>query len=151
MINAYVLKLINNRVVLSEYADSTLSVLKNRGEKEQAYHETKFWSWFKQKIEYKDEELSFIVITDNKEFLIPESAHIKLHKTSSLDNDSYINDKIISNSDSLFVLSFPQRNTTFDKKEVQNEEEREVLQEEILSENTLTTYFRKQTQSYRNE
>lgn len=150
MINAYIIKLIKGRVVVSEYAEGSLTVLKNRGEKEQAYHESKFWSWFKQKIEYKDEQLSFVVITDNEEFLIPASSNINLHQTSALDNDSYINDAIISMSHGLFVLSFPQRSTLHVQKEIEKVQEKEI-QEEPLSENALVSYFRKQTQGYKYE
>jgi len=150
MINAYIIKLIKNRVTVSEYAEGSLTVLKNRGEKEQTYHEVKFWSWFKQKIEYEDEELSFVVITDNEEFLVPPSAQINLHQTSTLDNDSYINDAIISMSHGLFVLSFPQRSTLHVQK-VTEETQEEEIPEEPLSENALASYFRKQTQGYKNE
>ena len=149
MINGYIFQLIKNRIIVSEYADGSLTVLKNRGEKEQAYDEVKFWFWFKQKIEYKDEELSFVVITDNEAFLIPTSAQINLHQTSSLDNDSYIDNEIISMSHGLFVLSFPQRSTLPIQKVTEEIEEEKP--EETLSENALANYFRKQTQRYKNE
>ena len=150
MINAYIIKLIKNKIVVSEYADASLTVLKNRGEKEQVYHEAKFWSWFKQKVEYKDEELSFVVITDNEAFLIPASAQINFHQISTLDNDSYINDEIISLSHGLFVLSFPQRSTLSVQK-AREEAQEEDIPEEPLSENALASYFRKQTRGYQNE
>jgi len=151
MINSYILKLIKNRVIVSEYVDGSLNILKNKGEKEQVYNELKFWSWFKKKVEYKDEELSFVVVTDDEEFIIPASCQIKLHQTSSLNNDSYINNEIISMSDSCFILSFPQRNTlSLESEKAQKTEELE-LQEEPLSENALAGYFRKQTQDYKDE
>ena len=152
MIDSYIIKLIQNVVVVYEYENSSLTTLKNRGEKEQTYDEIKFWSWFKQKIEYKDEELSFVVVTDNEEFLIPDSSQIKLHQTSTLDNDSYINNEIISISDGLFVLSFPQRSTLCVESETTKEEaQEEEIPEEPLGENALAGYFRKQTQDFKNE
>jgi len=152
MINSYIIQLIKNRVVVSEYADGTLTVLKKKGEKEQVYHELKFWSWFKQKIEYKDEELSFVVVTDNEAFFIPESCQINLHKTSALDKDSYINNEIISISNGLFVLSFPKRDTlSFESETAEKREELEVQKEEPLSDNAIAGYFRKQTKDYKNE
>jgi len=144
MINAYVIKLVKNRIEVSAYAESTLTVLKNKGEKEQVYHELEFWSWFKQKIEYKDEELSFVVVTDNEAFLIPDSCQINLHQTSAVDNDSYINNALITLSQDLFVLSFPQRSTPqMDSDTITKEEE---IPEEPLGENAIAAYFRKQTQ-----
>lgn len=150
MINAYIITVVENRVKVQEYADGTLTLLKNRGEEEQTYNELKFWSWFKQKIEYKDEELSFVVVTDDEAFLIPATSEIKLHKTSVLDNDSYINSEIISLSKGLFVLSFPQRVAPAlkSKKEPQKPEPKE---EEPLSENAVAGYFRQQTQEFKNE
>lgn len=150
MRDAYIITVVENRVKVQEYVDGTLTLLKNRGEEEQAYDELQFWSWFKEKIEYQDEELSFVVITDNKEFLIPDSAEIKLHEKSSLDNDSYINDKILSLAKNLFVLSFPNRIAP--EPTTQKEPQKvEPKIEEPLSENAVAGYFRKQTQEFKNE
>jgi len=152
MINSYIIQLVKNKIIVREYRDGSLHFLKNRGEKEQIYNEAKFWSWFKQKIEYNDEELSFIVVTDNKEFRIPTSCQIKLHQTNVLDNDSYINNEIASISHALFVLSFPKRDTlSCASKTTQKVEEQEMQKEEPLGENALVDYFRKQTQGYKDE
>ena len=53
--------------------------LRKEGEERFKYSPT-FWNWFKEKIEYTDEELSFIIITD-RELVIPNE--IQIAKKSS--------------------------------------------------------------------
>jgi len=148
MTDAYIIQLENNTITVREYRDGSLRFLKNRGEREQTYNESKFWSWFKQKIEYKGEELSFVVVTDNEAFHIPASSQIKLHETNVLDNDSFINHEIASISHSLFILSLP---PFCERKSPQKAEELEIQPEEPLGENAIAGYFRKKTQGYKDE
>jgi len=138
-------------ISVSRYENEEFEIIKHEGEVEQVYNSSSFWSWFKEKIEYEDEELSFVVVTDNKAFTIPPASGIKLNETNSFDNNSYIDDKIISLSKGMFVLSFPPRKETPKQIVEENKESSKIKVEELLSENEIANYFRKQTQSYHNE
>lgn len=148
--SSYMITLIENRIQVSEYLDGDLTILKNRGEKEQNYNESKFWFWFKEKIEYENEKLSFVIVTDNKEFIIPSFTNIKLDEKNNLDNDNYINNILSSISKGFFVLFFPKKDTSTvnNKKKLEKAKEKE---DKPISEDVLVDYFRKQTQGFKNE
>lgn len=146
---AYLLQLVNNKITVSEYENGTFTVLKNRGEKEQPYDEANFWLWFKQKIEYQDEKLSFVVVTDIKDFTIPEYSEIQIDKTNYFDNNCDIDDLLLSVSQGLFVLSFPQRIISEPKSRKEPQKPKPKI-EETPNENAIVDYFRQRTQEFKN-
>ncbi len=141
----------DGNISVSRYDDSEFRVIKHEGEMEQKYAPNSFWLWFKDKIEYADEELSFIIVTDDKEFSIPSSVGIKLSSTNGFDDDSFIDEKIISISKGMFVFSFPQRKERAVKATIEEKEIPKVKIEELLGKNDIANYFRKQTQEFKNE
>ncbi|MDQ6962435.1 MAG: hypothetical protein Q9M28_07915, partial [Mariprofundaceae bacterium] len=65
--------------LVREYEDQTFKVLRNKGETTWKYeNDAIFWEWFKKKIEYQDEELVLLVITDREDFVLDE--HINIAK-----------------------------------------------------------------------
>jgi len=73
----FIINLKNNIIEIKNYNDDI--ILKREGE-ETFLYDNSFWEWFKGKIGYDNEELSFIIITDKKQFLIDEK--IKIPKVS---------------------------------------------------------------------
>jgi len=74
--NFYLIKYIDNSITIGRYANEKFQIIKKNGEHAQEYHEEYFWEWFKDKICYKDEKLSFAVITDEDSFIFPEDINI---------------------------------------------------------------------------
>lgn len=70
--SSYLIKYRDNQISVFECCDTQLATIRNRGEESWEYQGSSFWNWFKEKIEYEDEELSFIVLCD-KEFSIDRS------------------------------------------------------------------------------
>ena len=90
----FIIYLLNNKVRVINY--SLNQTLKKEGEKVFEF-EPSFWEWFKDKIDYNNEELSFVVITDI-DFEIDNS--IKISKTSRFETfpkiSTYKNSKILT-------------------------------------------------------
>ena len=77
----YLIKLKEHKVSLLEYDNETNSfkVLKKNGEEWQEFKKESFWQWFKKKISYDNETVSFVVISD-EELEIDSSINIaKIH------------------------------------------------------------------------
>jgi len=89
----FIIYLLNNKVRVINY--SLNQTLKKEGE-EVFEFEPSFWEWFKDKIDYNNEELSFVIITDT-DFEIDNS--IKISKTSGFETfpqiSTYKNSKIL--------------------------------------------------------
>ena len=77
--NKFIIYLIDD--FISVYGFETEPIpLKKEGEEKFKYS-SDFWEWFQEKIDYNNEELSFIVVTNREDFAI--SKKIKLAETSS--------------------------------------------------------------------
>ena len=145
--HAYLISLIKDNISVFNYVNRNLSIITNNGEETQTYNENIFWEWFKGKIEYDNQALSFVVITDEKDFSIPKSSQIQLNHKNSFDN--YDINELISVPDSLFVLSFPEhKKAPIQKKKKQIK--KVVQADELLNENDIVDFFRETTQSYKN-
>ena len=79
----FILKIKNGFVEVSECIDDEIEILKREGEKRQPFNE-EFWEWFKNKIEYSNEEVSFLVKSD-VEFELP--SFFRLSKTNLFENE----------------------------------------------------------------
>jgi hypothetical protein len=90
----FIIYLLNNKVRVINH--SLNQTLKKEGE-EVFEFDTSFWEWFKDKIDYNNEELSFVIITDT-DFEIDNS--IKISKTSGFETfpqiSTYKNSKILT-------------------------------------------------------
>jgi len=96
----FFIKLVNNKVSISQYDNKSLSILKREGEEEFKFDNT-FWSWFKEKIDYDNEKLSFIIQTDLDNFKIDKDI-----KIANVLDKSFLN--FLSVSDKKHkIISFP--------------------------------------------
>jgi len=105
---------INHRdgnISLYEYADDELSIFKNKGEDEQTYEYDVFWDWWRDKVEYQEEEVSFLIATDEDEFDIPDNIKIA---TQNILSKKIISKKIEISFKNLKVINYP----IIEKKEV---------------------------------
>jgi hypothetical protein len=92
----YIIKQIKDEISAIEYQNK-LEYLKKDGEKKWQY-DSGFWEWFKDKIVYDNQELSFIIITDKDDFKIDNSIKIsKIDKISK--NQSFINEALALKED----------------------------------------------------
>jgi len=154
MITNYLIHLVKNQISVSEYDNGILSTLKNKGEIKSDYNETKFWIWFKKKIEYDNEALSFVVITDDKEFNIPQDSEITISEVNKISQNQDIKDI----SKGYFILSFPKRDNSSEViasaspyNEVKAIDEAKAIISDNNKSNSLVNAFRKQTKGYRND
>jgi len=85
----YFIKLRENKVSLLEYDYNMKKFVtkKNNGEEWQEFHEDYFWQWFKKKIAYDNEPLSFIIDTD-----VPISIDSSLRISEKNAFEEYIED-----------------------------------------------------------
>ncbi len=153
--NSYFIRYIKNRIEVSKYINNNLETLKYLGETEQEYNKTKFWIWFKKKIEYEDEELSFVVVTDNKEFNIPQDSGITISAINKISQNQDINKHIRNISKGYFILSFPKRDNKLLQKSSDVTASASPFNEVKIivsnKSNSLANAFRKQTRGYKDE
>ena len=103
----YLIKLLNQKISLSEYDSDTKSFLKitKNGEVWQEFNESSFWKWFKKKLDYENEKLSFVIISDIKNFTIDST--IELAKTNFIKNKQIISqlltNEIVANTKFYFI------------------------------------------------
>ncbi|MDQ7015735.1 MAG: hypothetical protein Q9N68_05085 [Gammaproteobacteria bacterium] len=71
----YLLVQKDGEISVYHYAEKTLTLLKFKGETQQDYASDpeRFWRAFKEKIEYHDEKLGFIVFSDQETLNIPDT------------------------------------------------------------------------------
>ena len=148
--SCYLLKYVNTHISIAEYEDEDDKFIPLSKKGEESWHyDSSFWEWFKKKIEYDDEELSFIIVTDKQDFSIPASSQITLSQTSGFDNYTSTNRKIMPISNDLFVLSYPERRVV--ESLVKEEVTETINLEEYVNNNGLMNHFRNKTRSYKNE
>lgn len=70
----YVLK---NKITLYEYANSEFKIKKNNGEENTLFsNRSDFWKFWENKVQYQDEDVGFIILTDEDTFSIPDNINI---------------------------------------------------------------------------
>ena len=144
---SFVIYSFKENISIYQQIDETLEPLKNRGEIEQKYDADLFWGWLKKKIDYDDEELSFFVVTDNKEFQIPDD--ISIADTNSL-SQNIINDLLLTLPTNSEVLTFPKiEELEIDYREVEEPKEEEIVLPLNTANPSLATFFRKKTNEMR--
>ncbi|MDQ7005563.1 MAG: hypothetical protein Q9N67_11860 [Ghiorsea sp.] len=85
MKNCYGIKLAHGQVQCCDLARN--EYIKNNGERKWHYDDTEFWSFFLKKINYDEETLSFLILSDQNDFPIP--SHIRLHHQNSITQKAY--------------------------------------------------------------
>jgi len=147
MINSFIIYIFKDKISIYQQIDKTLEPLKNKGEIEQNYNADLFWSWWKKKVEYQDEASSFLVVTDNKEFRIPDD--ICIADKNSL-SQNIINDLLLKLPNKSEVLTFPKiENLEINYIKVEEFKEEEVVIPHNISNPSLATFFRKKTNEMR--
>jgi hypothetical protein len=69
--NKFIIYLIKGKIQVLYQKDEQPRLLSKEGE-EWFEYDTEFWDWFKQKIDYQDEPLSFIIISDQEFEIVKE-------------------------------------------------------------------------------
>jgi hypothetical protein len=142
----FVIYSFKENISVYQQIDETLEPLKNKGEIEQNYNSDLFWTWWKKKVEYQDEALSFLVVTDNKEFRIPDDIYIADKNSLS---QNIINDLLLTLPTNSEVLTFPKiENLEIIDMKVEETKEEEVVMPNIANP-SLATFFRKKTNEMR--
>jgi len=140
---------INDNIRVAEFIDNQFDILKNMGEESVLYDYDTFWSWWRKKIEYDNQEVSFIIITDKKEFIIPND--IVISKENSFRKQE-INKLSLNRLDSnLKIISIPQKEIDIEFKKDTTKKEIKKDKPIILDTKNLSQYFRKKTREYKNE
>jgi len=103
-VNPYIIKYIDNQISVFEYENNSLTPIKHRGESAQKFVAPDFWSWFKNKIEYEEEPLSFIVLCDAVLKIDDSIKLAKKHFLSQSQIEEIFYEEDLSN---LKILSFP--------------------------------------------
>ena len=147
MQNSYLIILQNNIISVAECEEGKLLFIKKNGEKELPYKAATFWEWFKEKIDYESEELSFIVLSDLKEFAIPKD--IKIAKKSAFLSNSSCLAKIGQFQSGLHFLSFPKIDSFKPKK--REKRVTKVPQKDIgtLTKTSIADIYIKETLEYK--
>jgi len=131
-----------NNISIYEEVDGDIEALKNKGEKEQAYEPKIFWSWWKKKISYDYEEVSFFIVTDREEFPIPHD--IIIAEKSTLPQNA-INNLLRTLPINLRVISIPEiKNLKINTKKVVKTKKIKKS-ENIFEQPSLSNYFRSKT------
>ncbi len=144
--HSFVIYSFQENISIYQQIDETLEPLKNKGEIEQTYNADLFWSWWKKKVEYQYEALSFLVVTDNKEFRIPDDIYIADKNSLS---QNIINDLLLTLPTNSEVLTFPKiENLEIIDMKVEETKEEEVVMPNIANP-SLATFFRKKTNEMR--
>lgn len=131
----------NSKIKIYEYDENQFRILKNNGESEQNFDNFIFWNWWKDKVNYQEEEVAFVVLTD-EDFLIPFDIIIADYISFSQKELKNFIDNI---SENLRVFSYP--NKFFDL--VLKTEEKQILIEKT-EESVLNMYFKNKTKEMKN-
>jgi len=96
----FIIRIQNDIVSVLEVTDSIHEPLTREGEEHFAYSPS-FWNWFKEKIDYEGEKLSFIVALDKpSSFAIPEDIQIA-------EESAFVQMPILPERDDITILAFP--------------------------------------------
>jgi len=146
--DSFLIKLIANEIAVYENEDDRFVPLKYRGEEIQTYKEDGFWNWWKEKIEYDGRVMSFVVITDREEFLIPEN--ISICENNFFMEIAYIKRRLSDLSKGYNIFFFPK----VEKFEITPKviEKKEISKKEniVIKEDSLVSYFQRKTDEYKN-
>jgi len=131
--NYFLIKLLNNEISLYYKSRGEFEIIRYKGEEYQQFNKSSFWSWWRNKVEYDQREVSFVVITDRDEFIIPSDIILSEEnlflKYNSIKDIEYL---VEGNK----LMLFPISNVS--------------QQSQILSDGLIADYYRKKTDEYQN-
>lgn len=153
-IDSYLIRCIDDEISVYENNKGKLEILKKKGEEAQHFNPDIFWEWFRMKIEYRDESLSFVVLTDNDSFTLDHT--IKIAEKNSFFTSNNLIKMIEEQSHGLNIILFPNIDSleAMSNKSVKKEIiKKEIIKKEPFSPNhkNIASYFRNKTESYKNE
>jgi len=92
LINKFIIIIENGKISILICEDGEYTYLTREGEERQPFEQDSFWQWFREKIDYNGEELSFAVIGYDKSFAIPDD--IKLSRENIFQKDTQCLDRL---------------------------------------------------------
>jgi hypothetical protein len=122
-----------DKISIHECVDNTLVALKNMGEDQQTFEAKAFWEWWKRKIEYNGEAVSFIIFTDKDAFNVPED--IKIVDVKKLGN--LCNQYLFKTPKGSHIITKPEN--------LYVEHDRQKVKKVTNNDNSLEGYFIKET------
>ncbi len=140
----YLIKLINQKVSLLEYdpLNNTFVQIHKNGEAWQAFEEKTFWQWFKKKIDYDKETLSFAIVSDVPTFTIdPTLLLCKAHHATQ--KASIVKELLEEVEEHTTLSMIPHFDYTLPPKVSKKKISKKVMKE------SLTQYYINKTKSYR--
>ena len=148
--DSYFIFYVNEDISLYICSKNELKIKSFEGEESQKYDKQKFWEWFKEKVEYEKEPLSFVVISDKKEFNIPDDIKIA-EKNSFLSSPSCLS-KIKQLQSGYNIISIPNIED-LDKNIPKQIKKIKPIKPKIenISKPTIADIYKKETQRYKND
>ena len=150
--DSFLLVYTNGQISVAACIDDELMVLKYEGEASQRFEEERFWKWFKEKIEYHNEPLSFIVMTDQESFVIPKDITIAPKSGFSFECLQTVGQKQQFKECNIFYIPMIEKMITSIEKEPKKRQKRAPEPEKIvenLTKPTVADAYKKETQRYR--
>ncbi len=148
--DSYFITYRDDKISLYLCLDEKLQIRSVEGEDSQKFHPQKFWDWFKEKVQYDREALSFIILTDKNEFEIPKDIKIA-EKNSFLSSPSCIS-KIKQLQSGYNIISIP-KIEDLDKNIPKQIKKIKPIKPKIenISKPTIADIYKKETQRYRDD
>jgi hypothetical protein len=138
----YIIKQIKDEISVIEYQDK-LEYLKKDGEKKWRY-DSSFWEWFKEKIVYDNQELSFIIITDKDNFKIDSS--IKISKTDTISKNQSLINEALALKENNKIFFYPPLKSSVTKSSPQKPKKSNT---KPIKKGNIADFFREKTKDYR--
>ncbi len=142
---------IKNKITLYEYNKNKFNIIKNNGEESTNFSNKElFWEFWKDKVQYQDENVGFIILTDEDLFDIPNN--IKLTNEIQIPTEAIESLIEIKNLRYKNLISYP---TGFDMNidvEFLEDNSLDKIDEPKEKENTsgdLREYFLNKTREYK--
>ena len=142
---------IKNKITLYEYNKNKFNIIKNNGEESTNFSNKElFWKFWKDKVQYQDENVGFIILTDEDLFDIPNN--IKLTNEIQIPTEAIESLIEIKNLRYKNLISYP---TGFDMNidvEFLEDNSLDKIDEPKEKENTsgdLREYFLNKTREYK--
>ena len=141
----YIIKQIKSSISVAEYQDELLQPLKKDGEELWEYDKN-FWEWFKEKIAYNNEKLSFVVITDKDSFEIDSSLHLSSINQVAKKQD--LIDEILLLKGSNKILFYPKLTKDIKQQKTQQPRKEHIQK---IKRGGLVDFFTEQTKNYKKQ
>jgi len=139
----------NRKISIIVCEDGEYNYLKREGEERQPFEQDSFWQWFREKIDYSGEELSFVVISDDKSFSIPDD--IKLSRENKFQKDTQCFERLrrYTKQSNYYphikdLEPIPKKRVNKQKKDTKN-----GYLHKSFTQKTIADIFREETRKYR--